>query len=81
MTANKDRAYFVAFAVQHIKRLAGKSTSLISEGLGHGSEKETEIYLKPFENIELENADAEVCKSLNESGLKEKTDRYLFERR
>ena len=43
-----------------VMKKAGKNTSLISEALGHSSEKTTEIYLKSFENFELDKADEEV---------------------
>lgn len=36
---------------------SGKSTTLISESLGHSSERVTQTYLKSFENSELDEAD------------------------
>jgi len=36
---------------------SGKSVSLISEAMGHSSEKVTQAYLKSFENSELDEAD------------------------
>ena len=35
---------------------AGVSTSIISEALGHSSEKVTQIYLDSFENTQMSNA-------------------------
>ncbi len=43
-----------------VLKKAGKNTALISEALGHQSEKVTQIYLKSFENSELDDADADV---------------------
>jgi integrase len=39
-----------------IGKRAGLSTSIISEGLGHDSEKTTQIYLDSFEDDVLDNA-------------------------
>jgi site-specific recombinase XerD len=39
-----------------IAKRAGVSTAVISEGLGHGSEKTTQIYLDSFENKVLDDA-------------------------
>jgi len=39
-----------------IAKRAGIPTAIISEGMGHDSEKTTQIYLDSFENEVLDNA-------------------------
>jgi len=49
---------FTTYSIRHswatIAKYMGISTALISEGLGHSSIKTTEIYLKDFENVVLD---------------------------
>ena len=43
-----------------VLKKSGAKVSMISEALGHQNEKVTEIYLKQFENSDLDKTDAEV---------------------
>lgn len=56
--------HFTTYTIRHswatIAKFMGISTSIISEGLGHSSLKTTEIYLKRFDNITLDEANERI---------------------
>jgi len=45
-------------------KLCGFSTAMISEGLGHSSEKITQIYLKEFDSSQLDDANKKIIKEV-----------------
>lgn len=53
----KLTSYVARHSYATILKKSGVSTSVISEGLGHNSEKTTQIYLDSFENDVLDQAD------------------------
>ncbi|WP_299111185.1 site-specific integrase [uncultured Winogradskyella sp.] len=52
----KITSYYIRHSWATIAKNMGISTELISEGLGHQSIRTTEVYLKSFENIVLDEA-------------------------
>lgn len=48
-----------------ILKRKGVSTSIISEGLGHQTEKTTQVYLDSFEKVDLDNANEKILEGLN----------------
>ena len=58
-------AVFTTYTIRHswatLAKYSGISTTLISEGLGHSSVKTTEIYLKDFENVVLDEVSDKVA--------------------
>ena len=52
----KITTYVARHSFSTTLKRAGVSTSVISEALGHSSEKVTQIYLDSFENTQMSNA-------------------------
>ena len=48
--------YMARHSFATVLKRAGVSTSIISESLGHSSEKVTQIYLDSFDNSQIDNA-------------------------
>ena len=48
--------YVARHSYATVLKRAGVSTSIISESLGHSSEKITQVYLDSFENAQINNA-------------------------